>query len=350
MEIPQPVVMQAMDRAVQLASRGPRHNVNPQVGCVIVDSVGRIIAEGWHRGAGSDHAEVDALKQLRFNTRPPHELTAVVTLEPCNHTGRTGPCAQALIEAGVGKVIYGAHDPGDHSGNGAQTLLESGISAEYFPSHPGSLQLLNDWLNQHRSTVTLKWAQTTDARLAANDGTSQWITGPQARQHVHQQRAQADVIVTGTGTVLSDNPRLTARDANNELLVSADQQPIPVVIGCRVLPENAGVMKHPRLAHENLSEPYRFTGFDLEADMQHIRGLGTKIFIEAGPQLTNSLLAKNLVDELLVYLAPTLLGGNQLATSDLHIATLKQRKDFEFGSVQRLGNDLMVRGKLKGQH
>src|SRR5690606_16165638 len=158
--------------------------------------------------------------------------TAVVTLEPCNHTGRTGPCALALIEAGVSRVIYSLDDPGAVSGGGADRLRAAGVDVETGEQVDRAHELNADWLTAQRRgrpQFTVKWAQRLDGRAAAADGTSQWITGPEARADVHRRRAAADAIVVGTGTILTDDPALTARDGD----ALYDHQPIPVVIGSR---------------------------------------------------------------------------------------------------------------------
>jgi diaminohydroxyphosphoribosylaminopyrimidine deaminase/5-amino-6-(5-phosphoribosylamino)uracil reductase len=171
----------AMGRALALARRGPR-GVNPQVGAVILSPDGVVLAEGWHRGAGTVHAEVDALSQLGVGEAS--GATAVVTLEPCNHTGRTGPCSEALITAGVARVIYAVADPNPRSRGGAQRLRDAGVEVEAGLLEVAVTEMLAPWLTVQRlgrPHVTVKWAQSLDGRAAASDGTSQWITGPESR-------------------------------------------------------------------------------------------------------------------------------------------------------------------------
>ncbi|WP_241988644.1 bifunctional diaminohydroxyphosphoribosylaminopyrimidine deaminase/5-amino-6-(5-phosphoribosylamino)uracil reductase RibD, partial [Cryobacterium sp. TMB3-1-2] len=204
-----------MRRALQLAGNGPAEGVNPRVGCVILSPAGEIIAEGWHRGAGTCHAEVDAL--ARLDPADARGATAVVTLEPCNHTGRTGPCALALIDAGIGRVVYAVADPGPHSSGGGDRLRAAGIDVTGGLLADEVAAFLADWLvsaRLGRPFVTVKWASSLDGRAAAADGTSQWITGPAARRDVHERRARADAILVGTGTALADDPSLTARAAD----------------------------------------------------------------------------------------------------------------------------------------
>ncbi len=183
----------AMRRALELARRGPR-GVNPQVGAVILSPAGDVIAEGWHRGLGSPHAEVDALSRLAPGRA--RGATAVVTLEPCNHTGHTGPCALALIEAGITRVVYGLDDPTPRAAGGARRLRAAGVDVEAGVLAADGAAQLHDWLTVQRlgrPHVTVKWAQSLDGRIAAADGTSRWITGPAARADVHRRRAGADL-------------------------------------------------------------------------------------------------------------------------------------------------------------
>jgi diaminohydroxyphosphoribosylaminopyrimidine deaminase/5-amino-6-(5-phosphoribosylamino)uracil reductase len=231
----------AMSRALELAANGPR-GANPQVGAVILSPDGAVLAEGWHHGAGTPHAEVDALSKLAPGAAK--GATAVVTLEPCNHTGRTGPCAVALIEAGIARVVYSLDDPGAVSGGGADRLRAAGVSVEAGEQADAAHTLIEGWLTAQRlgrPEITVKWAQSLDGRAAASDGTSQWITGPAARADVHRRRAAADAIVVGTDTVLADDPALTARDGD----ALYDHQPIPVVIGTRDTPAEAAVHPQP---------------------------------------------------------------------------------------------------------
>ena len=323
-----------MGRALALAARGPATGVNPQVGCVLVDANGDIVAEGWHRGAGTAHAEVDALSKVSAGSTT--GLTAVVTLEPCNHTGRTGPCSVALIEAGVSRVVYSVADPNPQAGGGAQRLLDAGIEVEGGVLATETEELLRPWLTAvrlQRPFVTVKWASSLDGRAAAADGTSQWITGTAARQHVHERRALADAIVVGTGTALADDPSLTARGDAGELL---EHQPIPVVIGERPLPLDAKLRSHPAGLIEMESHDLGAVLGELYA--RDIR----RVFVEGGPTLASAFITAGVVDEYLVYLAPTLLGGPTLALGDLGIATITDQKRLAITGVDRLGDDILI--------
>ncbi len=349
----------AMRRALELAGRGPAGDPNPQVGCAIAAPDGRIVAEGWHRGAGTPHAEVEALAQLPAEWRGREgELTAVATLEPCNHTGRTGPCAVALAEAGIGAVAYSVDDPGDASSGGSATLRAAGVDVLGGVLEAEGRALLAPWLerqqassNQHdeaeapRPHVTVKWAQTLDGRAAAADGSSRWITGEDARADVHRRRAEADAILVGTGTLYADDPALTARSDRDpdELLVPAAEQPIPVVLGRRTIPAKARVNRHPALAAHGLSAPLKFAGDDLVAHLAELHARGVRrLFVEGGPTIASALLAAGLVDEVLVYLAPALLGGPRLAIGDLGIESMDGIKRLRVAHVAQLGADLLI--------
>ncbi|MFS0867824.1 bifunctional diaminohydroxyphosphoribosylaminopyrimidine deaminase/5-amino-6-(5-phosphoribosylamino)uracil reductase RibD [Microbacterium sp. 179-B 1A2 NHS] len=323
----------ALRRAFELARRGPR-GLNPQVGAVLLSPSGDVLAEGWHRGAGTAHAEVDALSKLSPGSA--RGATAVVTLEPCNHTGRTGPCALALIEAGIARVVFAVADPGDASSGGADRLRAAGVDVAAGVLADECEDLLRSWLTVQRlgrPHVTVKWAQSLDGRAAASDGTSQWITGPDARADVHERRAAADAIVAGTGTVLADDPALTARRPDGSLY---DDQPRPVIVGTRAVPQEARLRRHPRPFMQDEGE-------DLPDLLDRLRELGThRVFVEGGPTLAGSFLRAGLVDELLVYLAPTLIGGDRLAVGDLGITTIRDQRRLDIAAVHRLGDDILV--------
>tara|TARA_Y100000114_G_scaffold27113_1_gene22787 strand:+ start:7404 stop:8420 length:1017 start_codon:yes stop_codon:yes gene_type:complete len=312
--------------------------VNPQVGAVILSPEGEVLAEGWHRGVGTAHAEVDAMSQLT-----PDQLrgaTAVVTLEPCNHTGRTGPCAQALIDAGVARVVYAVDDPGAVSGGGAERLAASGVTVEEGLLRDEGTALLDAWLTVQRlgrPHVTVKWAQSLDGRAAAADGTSMWITGPEARADVHRRRSDADAIVVGIGTVLADDPALTARGAAGQPL---SQQPLPVVLGRRAIPDAAQVRRHPRTL---IQRP----GTDLTVVLDELRDLGIqRVFVEGGPTVAASFLRAGLVDEVLAYVAPVLIGsgpdGDRPAVTDIGVTTLADAHRLELTALERLGDDVLL--------
>lgn len=367
------IITDAMRRALSLARRSPADNPNPQVGCVILDPEGRIVSEGWHRGAGTPHAEVDALSRVPAEWRSrARELTAVVTLEPCNHTGRTGPCAVALSTfgtgeaTGIGSVVYALGDPGDASSGGAETLRAAGIDVMSGVLAGEARALLAPWLARQaalsgdessragsapaspRPHVTVKWAQTIDGRAAAADGSSQWITGADARGDVHRRRAEADAILVGTGTLLADDPALTARAETGGLLVPAHEQPVPVVVGHRDIPDHARVRQHPALASRGLEAPLQYSGDDLVAMLTDLHSRGfRRLFVEGGPSIASALLAAELVDEVLIYLAPSLLGGPRTALGDIGITTMSEIKRLRIVHTAQLGADLLIKAAIE---
>lgn len=357
-----------MRRSLALARRGPADDPNPQVGCVLLDPTGRIVAEGWHRGSGTPHAETEALAALPAEWRS-HiaDLTAVVTLEPCNHTGRTGPCAAALIDAGIGAVVYAAADPGHESSGGAARLEAAGVTVRGGVLEREALEVLLPWITRQsaldfdsqargvsgkrskpRPHITVKWAQTLDGRAAAADGSSQWITGVDARGDVHRRRAEADAILVGTGTLLADDPALTARAELGGLLVPPAEQPVPVVLGHREIPANARVREHPALAARGLTEPIRLTGDDLAADLASLHAAGIRrLFIEGGPTVASSFIAAGFVDDALIYVAPALLGGPRLALGDLGITSIAGIQRLRVTGFTQLGPDLLIRAAFE---
>jgi len=328
----------AMSRALEVALNGPL-GVNPQVGAVLLSPDGAVLAEGWHRGASTPHAEVDALSKL-----PPgaaRGATAVVTLEPCNHTGHTGPCSKALIAAGIARVVYAVDDPGVASSGGAERLRSAGIDVVGGVRGDEGRALLHSWLTVQRlgrPHVTVKWAQSLDGRAAAADGTSRWITGAAARADVHARRARADAIVVGTGTVLADDPALTARTPEGGLHPA---QPIPVVLGERETPAGAAVRRHPR-------RPLFYGGDDLYAMLADLRARGVhRVFVEGGPTIASAFVRTGLADEILAYVAPVLLGGaghgaDHPVVGDIGVGTMAYAKRFAVASVDRLGDDVLI--------
>ncbi|MDU0969001.1 MAG: bifunctional diaminohydroxyphosphoribosylaminopyrimidine deaminase/5-amino-6-(5-phosphoribosylamino)uracil reductase RibD [Actinomycetaceae bacterium] len=327
----------ALHRATQSALAGPVTGGNPQVGCVILDSTGATLAVGHHRGAGTAHAEADALAKVTNRARL-RGATAVVTLEPCNHTGRTGPCSQALAEAGVARVIYAAADPNPTATGGAkylasrgievQTATEAGLEGDLIAAAQAVTAQWRATAARGRAWVIAKSAMSADGFVAAADGTSQWITGPASREHAHTIRASVDAIVVGTGTVRADNPSLTARTADGDL---AAHQPLPVIVGTSDIP-----------AHFTLAgrEHLHLRTHDLAAVLDDLWGRGIRrVLIEGGPTLVSAALAAGLVDEWHAYRAPLLLGAGRPAIGDLGVHTLAHAHILHPVSEQRLGPD-----------
>lgn len=330
-----------MRRALELAAHGPERGINPRVGCVIASPDGTILGEGWHQGAGTPHAEVAALAATAPDAA--RGATAIVTLEPCNHTGRTGPCVDALLAAGITRVVYASTDPGTESSGGGGRLRRSGVDVEAGVLEADVNAFLGDWMTTARlgrPLVTLKWASSLDGRTAAADGTSVWVTGPDARADSHKLRAQHDAIAVGTGTVLADDPSLTARDADGALL---DAQPTPVVFGSRQIPSAARLRQHP-LPHIQLP------GNDLVADLQQLRERGIRsLFLEGGPTLASAFVRAGLVDDYVVYLAPALLGGDRVALTDIGVSSIGDARRLTLTDVTRIGDDVRLTLTPKGQ-
>jgi len=321
----------AMSRAVELAALGPLAGGNPRVGCVLLGPDGATVAEGWHRGAGTAHAEADALAHARGAAVE----TAVVTLEPCAHHGRTAPCADALIAAGVHRVVYAVGDPADGAGGGAR-LRAAGVETVAGIGSEAVEAQLHSWLTavrRGRPWTTVKWAQSLDGRAAAADGSSRWITGAPARADVHRRRAESDAIVTGTGTVIADDPALTARDDAGAPL---GHQPLPVVVGARPVPEGARLRRHPAGLVEVGAQPLLevLTGL-------HGRGI-RRVLVEAGPALTSAVLREGLADEIVAYVAPALIGGPMTTIGDLGVTSIADAIRLDLHEVARLGDDLAI--------
>lgn len=326
-----------MRRALELAARGPLGDPNPRVGAVILDPAGAVVGEGFHEGAGTPHAEVIALREAGESARGG---TAVVTLEPCAHTGLTGPCSQALIEAGVSRVVFAQTDP-NPSARGGQALLEAaGIATTAGVLAEQSTALNDAWtfsVVHGRPRVTWKYAATLDGRSAAADGSSRWITGPEARADVHRMRAQCDAILVGTGTVIADDPALTVRGSDGR---STGRQPLRVVMGLRPIPESARVLvlDAPTL-HLATHDPAEALKSLAEQEIHHV-------WLEGGPTVAAAFLEAGLVDEVIVYLAPAFLGAGTPAVGDLGIQTIGQALRLTTREVTTIGADIRISASI----
>ncbi|MDT4914508.1 MAG: diaminohydroxyphosphoribosylaminopyrimidine deaminase [Pseudonocardiales bacterium] len=328
----------AMHRALALAEtvRG-RTSPNPAVGAVILDSSGHLAGEGATQPAGGPHAEIVALQDAAGSAGGG---TAVVTLEPCAHTGRTGPCADALIEAGVAKVIYGVDDPNVEAAGGAQRLRDAGVEVVTdVESHAAASGALRPWLHAVRTGrpyVTWKFAATLDGRVAAADLTSQWISSVASRADVHRFRALVDAILVGSGTVLADDPQLTVRDGD----LLAEHQPLRVVLDRRHrVPDDARILDD---SAETVVLDTAAPQFALKA--LYDRGV-RHVLLEGGPTLAGAFVEARCVDEVIAYLAPALLGSGPAALGDAGIGTLADAAMLEIESVTRLGDDVKVVGR-----
>ena len=337
--------LEAMRRAVDLARRGPAHGPNPRVGCVILAPGGSdrpdvaqrpVLGEGWHHGAGTAHAEVAALADAQSLGADVRGATAVVTLEPCDHTGRTGPCSVALLEAGIGRVVISVADPNLTAAGGAQRLRDAGVDVVEGVLEEEGITLLGAWLpavQRCRPFVTLKLAVSLDGRVAAADGTSRWITSDVARAHAHRLRAEVDAIAVGIGTVLADDPALTARTASGEL---TEHQPLRVVVGMRDLPAGAR-LRGPggELLHVRTHDPAEVLAVLAGREVRHL-------LVEGGPRLAAAFLGARLVDEVHAYVAPVLLGAGPSAVADLGITTIDGAVRLVPREVVHLGPDILL--------
>ncbi|MGY5882037.1 bifunctional diaminohydroxyphosphoribosylaminopyrimidine deaminase/5-amino-6-(5-phosphoribosylamino)uracil reductase RibD [Modestobacter lacusdianchii] len=309
---------------------------NPAVGAVVLDAAGQVVGEGATSPPGGPHAEVHALAAAGERARGG---TAVVTLEPCAHTGRTGPCADALIAAGVARVVVAVPEPTRLAEGGAARLRAAGIDvelgAEQAEAADGALAAWLTGVREHRPHVVWKVATTLDGRVAAADGTSRWITGPDARAAVHVLRATCDAVLVGSGTALADDPQLTVRDADGRTL---DRQPLRVVLDRRGrVPATARV--HDAAAPTLVSDAD--TPAELLAELydRDVR----RVLLEGGPTLAAAFLSAGLVDEAVVHVAPTLLGAGAAMVGDLGIPTIGAALHLVVTDVTRMGGDVQIR-------
>jgi diaminohydroxyphosphoribosylaminopyrimidine deaminase / 5-amino-6-(5-phosphoribosylamino)uracil reductase len=322
----------AMRRALALAaSPGVPLGPNPRVGCVLLAADGTTLAEGHHRGAGSPHAEVDALAHAGDRA---HGATAVVTLEPCNHTGRTGPCAHALVAAGVRRVVFAQADTNPVAEGGAAHLRTAGVEVEGGVLTDEARALNREWtfaVEEGRPFVTWKLAASLDGRSAAADGTSRWISSVAARRDAHRLRARCDVVLAGTGTVLVDDPRLTTRDDRDRDL-PAERQPLRAVMGLRDLPADRRVLDDAaRTVLLRTRDPGEALADLRDRDRQHV-------LLEGGPTLAAAFLRAGLVDEVVAYVAPVLLGAGTSAVGDLGIGSVSGALPLDLHDVAVLGD------------
>jgi diaminohydroxyphosphoribosylaminopyrimidine deaminase/5-amino-6-(5-phosphoribosylamino)uracil reductase len=306
------------------ATSGVPLGPNPRVGAVVLADDGTVLGSGYHRGAGHPHAETEALAAAG---RAARGATVVVTLEPCNHTGRTGPCAQALIDAGVRRVVFAMADPDSVARGGAATLEAAGVEVEAGLLEDEARALNRGWLfgiAHGRPFVTWKVATSLDGRSAAADGTSRWITSRAARVDAHRLRAACDVVLVGTGTVVADDPQLTARDAQDRAL---PHQPLRAVMGERELDGGRRVFDDTAPTRRLCTrDPGRALAKLFEDGRRHV-------FLEGGPTLAAAFLRAGLVDEIVAYVAPVLLGAGTGMVADLDISTIQSALRFELSDV-----------------
>lgn len=356
-----PAETRAMLRAIELSTRAQGSTPpNPDVGCVILDSDGNVAGEGWFDRPGGPHAEVVAIRNAGERARGG---TAVVTLEPCDHYGRTPPCTSALIDAGIARVVYAVADPNPVAAGGADTLrrhaieVESGLLAE-------EAALANArWLTpfrKHRPFVVWKYAATLDGRIAASDGTSQWITCADARADVHRLRSVVDTIIVGVGTVLTDDPRLTVRldefpdppempgAVPNELM-----PPLRVVVDSHErTPANARVRDASAPTWIATSDEVG-AGPNGQVDLAKLLAQlyedGRRYaLLEGGSSLAGAFWRAGLIDRVVAYVAPSLLGAGAAALGDAGVTTIDDAIGLEISDVSRVGPDVRITATPKG--
>ena len=317
----------AMARAIECARLGLGKTFpNPIVGAVITSATGEFISEGFHQGG--DHAEVVAIKAAKVI---PAGSIIYVTLEPCNHQGATPPCTDAIINAGLSKVVYAVTDPNPVAAGGAQRLQGAEIAVVL---GLGEVQARHDnraWLTKvelGRPRITWKIAATMDGKVTASDGSSKWITGEPARADVAMMRSQVDAIVTSTATVIADNPGLTAKGLG--------KNPIRIVMGTRELNNDLQI-----LGKDAETLVIKSHDFSELIKVSEDRGFNS-LMIESGPTFGTALLREELIDEIVLFQAPTLLGSGTPAIGDLGITNISERLDFEISDVEVIGADLKV--------
>ncbi len=352
-----------MARALNLARRGMyTTDPNPRVGCVVVKD-GAVVGEGWHRRAGEPHAEINALQAAGSSAAG---AGGYVSLEPCRHQGRTGPCTLRLIEAGVGRVVAAMRDPNPAvAGGGLDELRSAGIevsegvlAGEAAALNPGFISRMS----RGRPYVRLKLAMTLDGRTALASGEARWITGAEARMDVQRLRARSSAILTGVGSVLSDDPRLDVRHDFGD--GGEIRQPLRVVVDSRLrtppsaqLFQVAGPVLIATLEeHAAEGAPLENAGakvvglppangrVDLQALLTHLASRGiNELHVECGPTLTGALITANLVDELVVYVAPALLGADAMPLAFMQtIADMNHRVELRFEDMRAVGRDIRL--------
>ncbi|HEY9412285.1 MAG TPA: bifunctional diaminohydroxyphosphoribosylaminopyrimidine deaminase/5-amino-6-(5-phosphoribosylamino)uracil reductase RibD [Jiangellaceae bacterium] len=337
----------AMRRAIELSTRAAGTTApNPDVGCVVLDAAGEVAGEGWHERPGGPHAEVVAVAAAGERARGG---TALVTLEPCDHTGRTGPCTGALIAAGVARVVYAVSDPNPLAAGGAATLREHGVDVEAGLLADEAERANTRWLTPFRTGrpfVVWKYAATLDGRSAAADGSSRWITGEQARADVHRLRASVDTIVVGAGTVVADDPRLTARDASGADLPN-EVQPLRVVV------DSTGRVPATAAVNDAAAPTWIVTTadvgagpdgrVDLAALLAALYDKGRRyVLLEGGPTLAGAFWRAGLVDRVVGYVAPAVLGAGSAALAEAGVTTIDEAIRLDIADVTVLGDDLRI--------
>ncbi|EIK44071.1 riboflavin biosynthesis protein RibD [Cellvibrio sp. BR] len=356
-----------MAQAFRLAERGLYTTMpNPRVGCVLVKD-GQIIAEGWHIRAGEAHAEVNALRAAGENARG---ATAYVSLEPCSHTGRTGPCSQALIDAGVARVVYAMEDPNPLvSGDGIAMLRAAGVQVDGSLLEDDARALNPGYIKRMERKlpfVRCKLAMSLDGRTAMESGESKWITGPNARADVQRLRARSCAIISGVDSILQDNSSLTVRVDELDLpnaQEAAAKHPLRVILDSTLrLSRNALLFKQlsPILLVHNgsvdaaqcegwpefvelLAVPAKDDRIDLTALLRELaKRQCNEVLVETGATLAGSFLRRGLLDEIIIYMAPKLLGSNARPIFDLPLDTMSSSLALKIKDIRAVGRDWRI--------
>ncbi len=350
------VVDRHLKRAFDLAHDSIRTHPNPRVGAVVVSADGEVVGEGWHEGPGTKHAEVMALANAGDAA---NGATVYVSLEPCNHHGRTKPCTDALIEAGVSRVVVGTEDPDSRvSGQGIEHLRQCGRGMEVeVIDHPSARKVDPAYFHHRESgmpLVTVKWAMTLDGSVAAVDGTSQWITTDLARTQVHDLRSQVDAVVVGAGTLRADDPRLDVRTMGYR-----DTQPRPVVV--------AGTGRLPDTAQLWEREPIVVSATEMEVPAGELLVVGGSdglpdpvntcssladlgllhLLLEGGPTLAGAWWRAGVVDNGIVHIGAKVGGGTGRSPMDGVFSTIADADDVEFDTVRNVSDDIVIAFKKR---
>lgn len=317
-----------MARAIELSKNGLGLTFpNPIVGAVLVSESGEIIGEGFHSGGA--HAETLSIEDCIRSGKSPQGSTIYVSLEPCNHTGKTPPCAKAIVEAGIARVFYAVSDPNPIAQGGAEYLHSHGVEVAPHLLEAEAAFANRAWLHKityQRPYFNWKIASSFDGYSAALDGTSKWITSDASRESVQELRAEADAILVGTGTALADNPSLIPRGDH--------RRPLRIVMGNRSLPPTSNLLNSE-------SKTIVFSSRDIDAFIEEVNAVGiNSILVESGATLGTALLNAGCIDEITWFQAPILLGTGKKAVGDLDITTLSQRLDFTIAEFRKVGTDI----------
>ena len=318
---------QLMRRAIELSLQGQGFTFpNPIVGAVIADADGTVISEGFHKGA--EHAEVLAIKNAKSI---PADATLFVTLEPCNHFGKTPPCTDAIIESGIKNVVFAVSDPNPVAAGGAQKLIAAGINVLFGVMADQASLANRAWLTKiekGRARFSWKIASTLDGKVAASDGSSKWITSNQSREDVANLRAASDAILTSSKTVITDNPTLDSKGLG--------ANPYRIVMGKSDLNSNSNVFN-------NLAKTKVITSRDFTELIDFVKAEGfNQVLVEAGPTFGSALLAAGLIDEIVIYLAPAILGSGLSSIADLGIKSIDEKLQLSLISQEVIDQDIKL--------